>query len=843
MSPAPVPVAEGVGGYAPLPEGSVRACNHCGAPARYIRTPTSVEDAERRRPGLCERCYRGLNPGNEEVSILDNPATWNPPEGDGAGDDPQPIPAIYVAPPEPDLPDLPQPDDVAGLDEGEVWTWVNRLCAAEVVRSPGTRYAEGLPPAALRAELRADLGDPQVQQAWGQYRAARRQAWERESSTPRYEGENRRPALEAESLRLAAEGYNPQSIYHGLLLFNQNQCVPPLYEVPPGSDGEVQEIHDLAESTYQSLPLSALRVEEMPQRVDAMLGDGKIARNDRRGQKLLHVIQLTNKDGQRDVIAIVANVALESVAVRVSPRGGVTRYECTFVGLPRTRVRITGTFSEIAARLVEEGFVTAPHLLQPTLAALIQHLREHQWCLQTAEEQFPGFYPAKYRNVETLETDLADGLTAVDLRLPPLNRDDLRRALTTLDWIVREWSDYAPGTAARMSLALRWHLVAPFSFVRRHLKLTQDLLVLHGSSQTGKSVAGQIGLSIWNRNDTNHRISNGAFNTEARVGESLARGTFQVVVDEADLTNESIHEILKNVWESLFSRTPLTVTRQQIRREAYAVPCLTTNKGAPVADAIRNRCAVLEYKLYDRDQTLSKGEQFSREALPRLPELPAIGAYVAAVVMRTPAVLEERDWVELGTALLTHAYSYAGLAVPGWVELPYSYRQDTVAEAGVAVALALRDLITRVFSQEFSKYRALFADRADRGWETEIWDLPQKMDLLLATGSIGSFHSVRRSGVGRLTVEAEIERASEVIEAVRIDAGIFNEPEIKNSPEVISNLHGDLGNLARILGVEKPKVQNLVGVDGKRTKRVSITIPKAVLVSVIENATGSTDDL
>jgi hypothetical protein len=439
--------------------------------------------------------------------------------------------------------------------------------------------------------------------------------------------------------------------------------------------------------------------------------------------------------------------------------------------------------------------------------------------------------------------DLADGLTAVDLRLPPLNRDELRRALTTLDWIVREWSDYAPGTAARMSLALRWHLVAPFSFVRRHLKLTQDLLVLHGSSQTGKSVAGQIGLSIWNRNDTNHRISNGAFNTEARVGESLARGTFQVVVDEADLTNESIHDILKNVWESLFSRTPLTVTRQQIRREAYAVPCLTTNKGAPVADAIRNRCAVLEYKLYDRDQTLSKGERFSREALPRLPELPAIGAYVAAVVMRTPAVLEERDWVELGTAILSHAYAYAGLAVPGWVALQYSYRQDTVSEAGVAVALALRDLITRVFSQEFSKYRALFADRADRGWETEIWDLPQKLNLLLATGSIGSFHSVRRSGVGRLTLEAEIERASEVIEAVRIDAGIFNEPEIKNSPEVISNLHGDLGNLARILGVEKPKVQNLVGLDGKRTKRVSITIPKAVLISVIENATGSTDDL
>jgi hypothetical protein len=150
-----LPAAEGAGAYIPLPEGSSRGCTHCGAPARYVRAPTTIDEALADRQRLCERCFRGLNPGNEGCSILDDPATWNPPEGDGQAAEPEPIPAVYVTPPEPDLPDLPQPDDLAGLDDAGVAAWIDRLCAAEAVRSPGTRYAVGLAPAALRAELPA----------------------------------------------------------------------------------------------------------------------------------------------------------------------------------------------------------------------------------------------------------------------------------------------------------------------------------------------------------------------------------------------------------------------------------------------------------------------------------------------------------------------------------------------------------------------------------------------------------------------------------------------------------------------------------------------------------------
>ena len=833
MSPPTLPAAEGT--YTPLPDGSVRPCTHCGAPARYVRAPTSIDEALSSRPRLCERCYRGLNPGNDEVSRLDDPAVWNPPEGEDGVPTPEPIPAVYTTPPEPDLPDLPQPDDVAEMDDAGVVGWVDRLCAAECVRSPGTRYAVGLPPAALRAELRNDLGTPSVQQAWARYRAARRQGWERECATPRYEAEHRRPALEAEALRLAADGYDAEQIYMGLLAYNHDRLIPPLYEDPRGPDGEVRELRELATTTYRDLPLSALRVEERPQVLDANIWGGKVIRNDLRSRRMHYIIQVTDKEGGvRETPNTILNVALDRVAVRVSPRAGVTRYECEFVGWPRTVLQVTGTLPEIAGRLVEEGFVILPHLLQPALAAVIQLMRERQYCIQTSEETQAGFYPARYRDPATMGIALEDGIRAVDSRLPPLSRSELRRALESLDEIVTRWFSYSDEARARIATILKWTVVAPFGYIRKHLRIPTDYVVLHGSSQTGKSVAGQLALSVWARNDSQQRKPFGGFNTEARIGEALAESTYPVVVDEMDLSNERLHEILKNSWESLVSREPLTASRQRQPRDALAGALLTTNLGAPVPDGLRNRCAVMMYSLKDRDWTLKNQASFQHDVLPQLRQLEQLGSYCWAVVQRNPGILSERSWDRLGQEMMTHAYQYAGLAVPQWVYDSYDGRADTTVEAQVAVALAFRDLVNRVFSSEFQKFRSQFC--AERNWDTIIWDLPKKLDLLLAANAIGPVHAVRRRGApttdGRCAVPC-----SDDIEEIRIDKGIFLVKEFEESPEVVNNIHKDLENLARVLGVDKPEYVN-VQVGGKRTKRIAITVPKGVLLAQIEAASG-----
>lgn len=833
---SPQPARAGAA-YTPLPEGAVRPCTRCGAPARYVAVPATLEEAEGVRERLCEQCYRECTPGGE-ISPLDDPATWNPPEGEGEGDPETPeIPAVYVAPPEPNLPDLPQPDAVAGLDETAVTQWVDHLCAAECVRSPGTRYAAGLPETALRAELRADLGDPRVQQGWDQYRDARRRAWELECALPRYEGENRDPALRAEARRLASEGYDAVGIYHGLLDFNQNQCDPPLYEVPTGPDGEIPALQELATETYRNLPLSALRVGAMPEILDANIGGGKLIRNDRRSKRILFVVQTTDREGAvRETPNVVLNAALETATVRVSPRGGITRYECEFVGAPRTTLSVGGTLPEVAGRLVEEGITILPHQLQPALAAIIQTMRERQYCHQTDEDGLPGFYPARYRDPATMTIDLADGIKSVDSRLPPLDRAELRRALTALDDLIKRWFSYSDEARARISTIVKWALVAPFSYVRKHLGIPADYVVLHGTSQTGKSVAGQLTLSVWARNDAQQRKQFGGFNTEARIGESLAESTYPVVVDEVDLGDERLHSILKNAWESLISRQPLTATRQKQPRDALAGALLTTNLGVPVPDGLRNRCAVLTYSLQDRDWTLGNQQEFQREALPQIQQLHHIGAYAWAVVQRTPTILEERSWERLGAEILTGAYRYAGLEVPGWIYDAYEYRIDTATTARTAIAIAFRAYLVREFGQAFPKYRSLFAN--ERGWEGEMWNLSQQLDLLLATGSLAPIHPVRGRGV---RVPGSVEEAVATagnIEQIRIDSGIFGIPEFRDSPEVKQNLHTDLGNLARVLEVERPMYANIQTPDGRRSKRIALTIPKVALIMLIESSTG-----
>lgn len=833
---------EVTGGYTPLPESSARGCTHCGAPARFIRAPTTLEEATSDRERLCSRCYNERVHPATETSLLDDPNVWNPPEGGDERSAPEPLPAVYVSPPEPDLPDLPQPDDLAGLDDAGVAAWVDRLCAAEAVRSPGTRYAEGLPPAALRAELRADLGTPSVQQAWDRYRDARRQAWERECSTPRYEGGCREPALRAEATRLASEGYDVEAIYLGLLQYNHDRLIPPLYEGPRGPDGEIQELRDLAEETYQSLPLSALRVRGLPETLDYPSGPLGFVRNDRRAKKM--TVWTTVKDKDSGAMrsyqdGIVLNVAIEELIVRVSPRGAVTQYEILFVGLPRIRLKVVGTLNEILGRLQEEGLIINDLLLKRTLPGLIQTARERFLCAQSDEEYLPGFYPARYRNVETREISLADGITAVDLQTPPLTREGLRVALEGLNQIVTRWCSYSEEATARIATALKWGVVAPFGFVRKHVGITSDHLVLIGNSQTGKSLAGQLILSCWGRNNPNHRIQYGAFSSEARAGEQMARFTYPLVVDEMDLGNVALEEILKNVWESLISRVPLTVTRQQQPRDALAAVVLTSNKEAPVSDGMRNRSAILAYGLRDREWTFKHKAGFRAEGLPLLEQLPAIGSYVWAVVQRNPEILSVPSWTDLGTALLEGAYRYAGMEVPTWVYSTYDYETDTAVEARVSVALALRDYLTRSFSQEFPKYRNLFSGEA--GWEEECWDLRKRVDLLLAVGSLAPIHPVRRRGRRAPSGVREAIAAADDVEAVRIDAGVFQVPEIANSPEAKANLHADLENLARVLGVDRPQYQNLP-INGKRPKRLAITVPKTLLINLIETVSGESSD-
>ena len=92
--------------------------------------------------------------------------------------------------------------------------------------------------------------------------------------------------------------------------------------------------------------------------------------------------------------------------------------------------------------------------------------------------------------------------------------------------------------------------------------------------------------------------------------------------------------------------------------------------------------------------------------------------------------------------MMTHAYQYAGLAVPQWVYDSYDGQADTTVEAQVAVALAFRDMVNRVFSSEFQKFRSQFcAERLDT-----IIRFPKKLDLLLAANAIGPVHAVRRRG-------------------------------------------------------------------------------------------------
>ena len=78
MTPPVLPATEGAGAYTPLPEGSTRRCSHCGAPARYVHTPTTLDEATAdNRERLCERCH-GIAQGSEATRSWTTPISGTP---------------------------------------------------------------------------------------------------------------------------------------------------------------------------------------------------------------------------------------------------------------------------------------------------------------------------------------------------------------------------------------------------------------------------------------------------------------------------------------------------------------------------------------------------------------------------------------------------------------------------------------------------------------------------------------------------------------------------------------------------------------------------------------------
>jgi len=378
-----------------------------------------------------------------------------------------------------------------------------------------------------------------------------------------------------------------------------------------------------------------------------------------------------------------------SVTVYVNPIGGVTKYEVVWEAATRPKPLVFGPalLEEVVDRLRAEGLVLSSRLVSDVLAAVIEGFIRKGKALIKTEIESPGFYLIDNKLV----------VVKVDVREP--SKEELREALELLNELAEVWYKHV---IARFSTAIKWGIVAPFSYCYKQKGKWIPWMYLYGTPNAGKTSLGEIILKMWGL-DSEHIRPGSSIDSPARLGYVVSKSTFPVVIIEPGgaLSREDVVEMVKSSIEKPIARGKY-VKGSYIDIPALAPLFFTSNTYAPRDDALLRRLIVFYYS-YGERIPVEKVREYERSVKPRLSKLQSIGRFVASyVISRYPDGSFPEDPWELAKAVLEEAYRVAGLEPPSWLSV--DARGESVEDVYEDMVERIRSYIVERVNDEYSKF-------------------------------------------------------------------------------------------------------------------------------------------
>lgn len=399
------------------------------------------------------------------------------------------------------------------------------------------------------------------------------------------------------------------------------------------------------------------------------------------------VTAFAKEDGMqyKDAVAVVCPT---QVIKYQDPFSGIEKYEVTFDGETLTRpITVYGSLDDIIARLKIGGYVKRERLIRDVLTAVIHaYLRKGRGEIR-AEVEAPGFY-------------LVDNkIQAIKFEIKNVTQGELREALEFLNELATKWYRHEQD---KFSEAIKWGIIAPFSFVFKQKDRWIPWLFLYGASHTGKTTLARVVLSLWGLDLGRYEKAGSSIDTIPRLGFVLSQSTFPVLINEPGnaLSREDVVETIKAAVERIVARGRYSRgTYEEI--PALAPLILTSNKYLPKDDALARRFKILKFT-YGEKIDSKKAEEFEKTVLPRLKILERIGHTVAKLVIESGS-LNWDDWESEAEHLLRKCYELAGLDSPPWLSLRVESSVDITEEYIEAIRTFLIDKINDTFSKRISK--------------------------------------------------------------------------------------------------------------------------------------------
>jgi hypothetical protein len=501
------------------------------------------------------------------------------------------------------------------------------------------------------------------------------------------------------------------------------------------------------------------------------------------------------------------------------------RYQLVWKTKARERPIVVGpdTIDGVVERLKVEGLVYQPNLALGVLSAVLNGFVRRGRAEVKVELDRPGFYIVDVEDREKGVT--VRKLAAVDYKIEMPREDELREALLFLDELATVWFRVV---IDKFSTAMKWWVLAPFSYAIKQLGTNMPGLYHYGPPNTRKTTINIVGMSLWGYRyqevaSEEKEIPGAAVNTQPRLGYWISRGTFPICIREPGgmFEDKNMLDMIKSAIEGLTARGRYTDRGHRAYEmfPALAALCFTSNTYIPRdASLPGKRLYILSYWYSEalepdsRREDRELMERFDREVKPKLEKLKAVGKFITSRVAENHEILREAGWVgdkwlNVAESLLREAYRWVGLSEPEWLSL--NYRSEGATNVYEDIREKVRVFLAERINNEYNKAvgRVIVVEPGESGTrETTYWryEIPLRERIEI---------TLKQALIPWLVLRGE---------TVYITTGVIDELR-----KAVGDVIGDLRNLAEILGWEyKPKHSIREGSTVKNVSIIAVPLQK-----------------
>lgn len=317
------------------------------------------------------------------------------------------------------------------------------------------------------------------------------------------------------------------------------------------------------------------------------------------------------------------------------------------------------TIKEIENYLVDAGFSHNPRYVAGAVSCMINSLIDSKFAEIKTDIDNPGFY----YNPDT------DKITVVKKVATVPENSQIYECIN----ILNELSKYYDEHLDTLSTVLKWCLMSEFSYAMKQAGNYMKWLYLKGTSQSGKTTIGRIGLFLHgmplaDKND----IGGSSVDTVARLGAVVSKSCDMVLVNEpASVFNrKATKEMIKLCVQSTLARSKYVGSKYS-GIPAFAPILFTANMYLPEDDAIINRLHVISFSYSQRKSDFEKKEfenkfRINSPHISPVRSLSYLGQFAASEIITNPGLLLD-DWKDTADKIIKDFYNHVDIKVPDWL--------------------------------------------------------------------------------------------------------------------------------------------------------------------------------